>query len=110
MRPHTGEVFPYNPGVVPSKHVDFLARLPMIYTDEHRVYVHAGVDAAVSLAEQNPDVLTLKIYPDGEPGGHGTRHVVHGHHQLDDGPPYVWLADQSRCRELAHWPSRHRRI
>jgi len=45
-------VFPFNPDIVPSAHVDFLDALPLFFCDKHRVYVHAGVDETLSLPEQ----------------------------------------------------------
>ena len=60
--------------------------LPLMHVDRHRVYVHAGVDPDLPLAAQDPDQLLWKIYQGPDQGGHGTRHVVHGHHQFRDGP------------------------
>ena len=58
--------------------------LPLMH--RHRVYVHAGVDPDLPLAAQDPDQLLWKIYKGPDQRGHGTRHVVHGHHQFRDGP------------------------
>jgi serine/threonine protein phosphatase 1 len=57
-----------------------------MHVDKDRVYVHAGVDSRVALDEQDPQNLIWKIYDDRDDGGHGQRHVVHGHHQHADGP------------------------
>jgi serine/threonine protein phosphatase 1 len=35
---------------------------------------------------QHAQSMLWDLYPDGHPGGHRTRHVVHGHHQFADGP------------------------
>jgi serine/threonine protein phosphatase 1 len=80
------EVWPYNPDVVPAEHLDFLAGLARLYCDRHRVYVHAGLDDAVTLPEQKDDVLFWNIYRPNHPGGYRHLHVVHGHHQHGDGP------------------------
>jgi serine/threonine protein phosphatase 1 len=57
-----------------------------MHVDTHRVFVHAGVDPRRSLDEQDSEDVIWKIYPDNDDGGHGQRHVVHGHHQHADGP------------------------
>src|SRR5262249_28722810 len=54
--------------------------------DKYRIFVHAGVDPNCSLDEQAPQDLIWKIYDDRDEGGHGQRHIVHGHHQHADGP------------------------
>jgi serine/threonine protein phosphatase 1 len=46
----------------------------------------AGVDPNCSLDEQDPQDVIWKIYDDRDEGGHGQRHIVHGHHQHADGP------------------------
>jgi serine/threonine protein phosphatase 1 len=76
----------YDPTCVPASHIKWLNRLPMIAKDKHRIYVHAGVDPTIPLDEQTEQTLLWKLYPDEFPGGHGDFHVVHGHHQFEDGP------------------------
>lgn len=78
----------YDPGVVPAAHLDWLDRLPLMHVDKHRVFVHAGVDPAISLDAQKEQVLLWWLYPDHADIGHGDRHVVHGHHQFADGPKF----------------------
>lgn len=77
---------PIDPEVVPEDHKAWLANLPYLATDDHRVYVHAGVDPNVSLDEQQDDVLLWKLHNSGDERGHGSRHVVHGHEQFAEGP------------------------
>ena len=74
--------------VVPAEHLDWIFHLPLMHVDEHRVFVHAGVDPHVDLKLQTQETLTWMIYPAGWPGGdyHSGRHVVHGHEQFADGP------------------------
>jgi serine/threonine protein phosphatase 1 len=72
--------------VVPATHLDWIKKLPLMHIDKHRIYVHAGVDPRRGLADQDPEIVIWKIYDDRDDGGHGQRHVVHGHHQHEDGP------------------------
>jgi serine/threonine protein phosphatase 1 len=76
--------------VVPAEHLDWIEKLPMMHVDAHRVYVHAGVDPSVPLDRQRQDVLQWKCYNHNTDKGHGDmnghRHVVHGHHQYENGP------------------------
>jgi serine/threonine protein phosphatase 1 len=81
--PRSGE---YHPAVVAKEHLDWLDRLPLMHVDQHRVFVHAGVDPTYALDEQKEQVLLWWLYPNGADIGHGDRHVVHGHHQFRDGP------------------------
>lgn len=71
---------------LPAEHVEWMRKLPRLHVDEHRVFVHAGVQPQVCLESQDDEKMGWMIYPDGAEGGHGTRHVVHGHHQFADGP------------------------
>jgi serine/threonine protein phosphatase 1 len=72
--------------VVPTAHLDWIAKLPSIYVDQHRIYVHAGVDPKLSLDHQGDQILLWKRYPEGFKKGHGLHHVVHGHDPKIDGP------------------------
>jgi serine/threonine protein phosphatase 1 len=80
------DCWPYNPRVVPDEHVDFLNALPRYFCDRHRVYVHAGLDEAVTLPEQKDDVLFWMLHKKNHPGGYRGFHVVHGHEQHESGP------------------------
>jgi len=72
--------------VVPAAHLDWVEQLPLMHVDAHRVFVHAGIDPNCSLDEQDAEDVIWKIYRDDDEGGHGLRHVVHGHHQHAHGP------------------------
>jgi serine/threonine protein phosphatase 1 len=74
------------PSIVPADHRAFLERLPSMHVDRHRVFVHAGVDPALPLDQQDHATLLWKNYAEGDASGHGARHVVHGHHPFRDGP------------------------
>jgi serine/threonine protein phosphatase 1 len=84
---------PIDASVVPAEHLEWLDDLPLMFVDEHRVFVHAGVDPEATLEEQHPEVLQWKIYRLGDERGHRDRHVVHGHEQFPDGP--ILLAGRS---------------
>jgi serine/threonine protein phosphatase 1 len=75
-----------DPASVPPGHLAWLDDLPLMYVDSHRVYVHAGVDPALPLDQQSEATLLWKRYPKGFSGGHGERHVVHGHDNFPEGP------------------------
>ena len=72
--------------VVPDEHLRWIERLPLMHVDKRRIFVHAGLDPNCSLDEQDPQEVIWKIYNDHDNGGHGQRHVVHGHHQHANGP------------------------
>ncbi|SFM00383.1 serine/threonine protein phosphatase 1 [Bradyrhizobium sp. NFR13] len=75
---------------VPVHDIDWLDARPLWHMDEHRIYVHAGVDPALPMAQQDPVLLMTKRYADDDASGHdageGARHVVHGHDRHADGP------------------------
>lgn len=74
------------PELVPQEHLRWLQSLPRYHEDAHRLFVHAGVDDGVPLGDQSDDTLLWKLYQDGWDDGYGTKHVVHGHHQFEEGP------------------------
>lgn len=69
-----------------NAHLDWLEQLPLLHVDEHRVFVHAGVDPDAALLDQRENELLWKLYDSDDGRGHGDRHVVHGHHQFAEGP------------------------
>jgi serine/threonine protein phosphatase 1 len=71
---------------IPQSHLAWLDGLQLMHVDDHRVYVHAGVDPEVPLDRQSQTTLLWKRYPKGFPGGFGTLHVVHGHDNSPEGP------------------------
>lgn len=78
----------YDSSVVPQEHIDWINSLPLMHIDEHRVFVHAWVDSSIPLERQKPEKVMWELYPPGAKYGHrmSGRHVVHGHHQFEDGP------------------------
>lgn len=87
---------PITPLKIPIKHLEWLAELPLIHQDAHRIFVHAGVPFDQALTEAKPETLQWMLYPgDVEHGdaeihpdeGHCSgKHIVHGHHQSASHP------------------------
>jgi len=75
-----------DPSDVPSADIEWLDKLPLMHTDTHRLYVHAGVDPDVPLDQQAERTLLWKRYPRDYQFGFGDLHVVHGHDSFVDGP------------------------
>lgn len=71
---------------VPVHDIAWLDGRPLFYEDAHRVYLHAGVDPALPLRQQEALVLLTKRYDDDDDSGLGAKHVVHGHDRHPDGP------------------------
>jgi serine/threonine protein phosphatase 1 len=71
---------------IPPAHLRWIADLALMHVDQHRVFVHAGVDPELPLQQQNEQTLLWKRYPQGYETGHGRRHVVHGHHANPQAP------------------------
>jgi len=90
--------------VVPDEHLKWIEGLPLTHVDKHRVFVHAGVDPNCSLDEQDPRDVIWKIYTDSDEGGHGERHVVHGHHHHADGP--IFKKNRTNLDTLAWYMGR----
>lgn len=84
-----------NPRVfVPQAHIDWINALPLTHVDGWRVYVHAGLDHSLPLSKQVEETLIWKLYRAGDSADFHGRHVVHGHHQFEDGPVlYAGRAD-----------------
>ena len=65
---------------VPEAHLDWLDALPLIFSDPHRYYVHAGLEPGLPIEAQDAAALLwirdrcLTAGPEDLP-----RHVVHGH-------------------------------
>jgi len=60
--------------------------LPLYHTDEHRVYVHAGVNPYLDLDEQTEITLHWMRYDPAYGEGYRGKHVVHGHTPDAAGP------------------------
>jgi serine/threonine protein phosphatase 1 len=90
--------------VVPAAHLDWVEQLPLMHVDKHRVFVHAGLDPTCALDEQDADNMIWKIYPNDDDGGHGRRHIVHGHHQHVHGP--IFKKNRTNLDTLAWYTGR----
>jgi serine/threonine protein phosphatase 1 len=75
-----------DPAAVPQGHIAWLDGLRLMHVDNHRIYVHAGIDPGIPLSEQREATLLWKRYPKGFSGGFGELHVVHGHDNFPEGP------------------------
>jgi serine/threonine protein phosphatase 1 len=76
-------------GPISSEHLAWLSALPFCHDDGLRFFVHAGIDLAVPLAEQEPEVMLWMREPflsecDEVDCG---RFIVHGHTPLPTGTP-----------------------
>ena len=78
---------------VPMHDIAWLDGRSLFFEDSHRVYVHAGVDPALPLRQQEPLTLLTKRYTDADDSGLGAKHVVHGHDSRPGGP--LLLANRS---------------
>ncbi len=66
-------------GSVSPEHSMWLEGLPLIHIDQHRIYVHAGLDEDLPLDQQNQEVLLWKRVPPDYSGTYHGKHLVHGH-------------------------------
>jgi hypothetical protein len=49
--------------LVEPAHVDWLKALPLFHRDQHRVYVHAGLEEGIPLDQQSKHTAIWKRYP-----------------------------------------------
>ncbi|MBX9826615.1 MAG: serine/threonine protein phosphatase [Xanthobacteraceae bacterium] len=74
------------PAGLPHQDIEWIRNLPLSFDDGLRFFVHAGIDPAVPLDQQDRDTMlwTRKRYPETlNPG----RFVVHGHTPVRSGQP-----------------------
>jgi len=76
-------------GEVPEEHLRWCETLPLKHVDEHRIFVHAGVDEAVPLDEQTEQELLWSRKPPHYSGEYWGRHLVHGHTPSEQNPSIV---------------------
>lgn len=77
---------------MPEEHLRWCHNLPLHYDDEHRLYVHAGIEVGVPFEHQRDETLIWKRYArDTETPF--DKYVVHGHCPHRDGPVIL----ETRC-------------
>lgn len=67
----------------------WFASLPIYHEDEHRVYVHAGVEPSLRLVDQPAQIVHWKRYETLDGTGYNGKHVVHGHTPDKIGPKTI---------------------
>jgi serine/threonine protein phosphatase 1 len=70
---------PHALSVIPPAHIQFLRALPLYWTDERYIAVHAGVRPSIPLAQQKPNDLLRIRAPFLHTPHHLGRYVVFGH-------------------------------
>lgn len=60
-------------------HLEWADALPLAHVDEHRIFVHAGVDETVPLDEQTEKELLWSRKPPHYSGEYWGKHLCHGH-------------------------------
>jgi serine/threonine protein phosphatase 1 len=69
--------------------IEWFASLPITHVDNHRVYVHAGLEGDAPLDEQALKYTHWKRYETLDGSSWSGHHVVHGHSPDRDGPKTV---------------------
>jgi serine/threonine protein phosphatase 1 len=69
----------FGKGKIPDDYLTWMAGLPKLYHDTHRVYTHAGVDPRKPLTEQVDKFLQWYRYGPVEEANYPGLHLVHGH-------------------------------
>lgn len=73
-------------GDVPREVLGWMASLPPILIDRHRIFVHAGVDREVPLDRQSLRTLLWSRPVSGDNGPYWDRHLCHGHTPTEENP------------------------
>ena len=73
-------------GEIDPAHIEWMHSLPRLYSDKHRIYVHAGVDECYDLDQQPAGLTQWYRYAKGANDGYRGMHVVHGHTPRRKGP------------------------
>ena len=82
---------------IPAEHLEWLASLPIVMEDQHRIYVHAGVPFDQQVADAKPETMQWMLYAGYDPMGSTAeimpdeqhvsgKHIVHGHEQSASHP------------------------
>jgi serine/threonine protein phosphatase 1 len=76
-------------GYVPPQVLSWCAHRPLIHVDEHRIFVHAGVDETLPLDGQRERDLIWKRFASDDEGEFWGRHLCHGHTPLPGNPQTI---------------------
>lgn len=92
--------------VMSHDHLNWIEKLPIHYETEKQLFVHAGVPQwnmnLPPTSDRNIEKMMWMIYSKTDSGGWRGKHVVHGHHQFEDGP-HQWLAKKGGRTDLDTW-------
>lgn len=64
---------------IPDEHIEFLRKMPVLLQTPTHIYVHAGIDSALSIADQSTDTLLWYRDDFAETYQELGHRVVHGH-------------------------------
>lgn len=88
------------------EHYKWMKNLPHYYETEKQLFVHAGVpQSQMNLPPKNArhlDEMIWMLYGKTDGRGWNGKHVVHGHHQFEDGP-HVWHGPFGGRTDLDCW-------
>lgn len=73
-------------GEIDPAHLDWIEKLPLYHADQHRIYVHAGVDPTIAMEDQTEAMLLWSRLGKHVDCVHLEGYVVHGHTPFEDGP------------------------
>lgn len=100
-------IFAYD--VVPKVHVEWMQSLPLFHEAEKQVFVHAGIpqqnmnlppnEKLAHKAKHLKEQMQWMLYDKHDSGGWKGKHVVHGHHQFEDGP-HQWFSNKGGRTDL----------
>lgn len=76
-------------GTVSAEHLAWAAGLPLVHSDEHRIFVHGGVRDGLYLEDQTPDDLMWTRFGEDQGGEFWGKHLVHGHTPSEANPRTV---------------------
>lgn len=91
---------------IDPQHVEWMANLPIYYETEKQLFVHAGIpQSEMNLPPKSADKyqdMMWMLYDKSDGRGWKGKHVVHGHHQFEDGP-HVWHGRYGGRTDLDCW-------
>ena len=76
-------------GGVKNEHIVWADALPLFHADDHRIFVHAGMDDSRPLDEQTEKEMLWSRKPPHYSGEYWGKHLVHGHTPALENPVTV---------------------